>query len=68
MRLLNPRRVIGGGEQAFVAEGREFVASVGNRDYVLVLGTVIVYAGFIIVCNLLADIAQAWMNPKLTLE
>jgi oligopeptide transport system permease protein len=48
--------------------GREFVASVGNRDYVLVLGTVIVYAGFIIVCNLLADIAQAWMNPKLTLE
>ncbi len=48
--------------------GREFVTSVGNRDYTLVLGTVVVYAAFIIVCNLLADIAQAWMNPKLTLE
>jgi oligopeptide transport system permease protein len=48
--------------------GREFVVSVGSRDYTLVLGTVVVYAAFIIVCNLLADIAQAWMNPKLTLE
>jgi oligopeptide transport system permease protein len=48
--------------------GREFVTSVTNRDYTLVLGTVVVYGVFIVVCNLLADIAQAWMNPKLTLE
>jgi ABC-type dipeptide/oligopeptide/nickel transport system permease component len=33
-----------------------------------VLGTVIIYAAFIIAFNFLADVAQAWMNPKLTLE
>ena len=48
--------------------GREFVTSVSNRDYTLVLGTVIIYAAFIIAFNFLADVAQAWMNPKLTLE
>ena len=48
--------------------GREFVTSVANRDYTLVLGTVIIYAAFIIAFNFLADVAQAWMNPKLTLE
>jgi oligopeptide transport system permease protein len=48
--------------------GREFVTSAGNRDYTLVLGTVILYAALLIVLNLLADIAQAWMNPKVRLE
>ena len=48
--------------------GREFVASIGNRDYMLVLGTVIIYAGFIMALNLAADVIQAWMNPKIRLE
>ena len=48
--------------------GREFVNSATNRDYTLVLGTVITYAGFIIVMNLLVDIAQVWLNPKLKFE
>ncbi len=48
--------------------GREFVNSAFNRDYTLVMGTVILYAVIIIVLNLLVDIAQAWMNPKLKLE
>jgi oligopeptide transport system permease protein len=48
--------------------GREFVTSIGNRDYMLVIGTVIVYAGFIMALNLLADVLQAWMNPKIRLE
>ncbi len=48
--------------------GRDFVISVTNRDYTLVLGTVVVYGTFIVVCNFLADVLQAWMNPKLTLE
>jgi ABC-type dipeptide/oligopeptide/nickel transport system permease component len=29
---------------------------------------VVLYATFIIGFNLLSDIVQAWMNPKLTLE
>jgi oligopeptide transport system permease protein len=48
--------------------GREFVTSAFNRDYTLVLGTVILYAALLIALNLLADIAQAWMDPKVRLE
>ena len=48
--------------------GREFVNSATNRDYTLVLGTVITNACFIIGMNLLLDIAQVWLNPKLKFE
>ena len=48
--------------------GREFVNSAFNRDYTLVLGTVILYAVLLMALNFLADIAQAWMNPKVRLE
>jgi len=48
--------------------GREFVNSAFNRDYTLVLGTVILYAVLIMGLNLLVDIVQAWMNPKVRLE
>lgn len=48
--------------------GREFVNSAFNRDYTLVLGTVILYAGLIISLNLAADIVQVWLNPKLKFE
>jgi oligopeptide transport system permease protein len=48
--------------------GREFVTSAFNRDYTLVLGTVILYAALIMALNLLADVVQAWMNPTIRLE
>lgn len=48
--------------------GREFVNSAFNRDYTLVLGTVILYAVLIMGLNLLVDVVQAWMNPKVRLE
>jgi oligopeptide transport system permease protein len=48
--------------------GREFINSAFNRDYTLVLGTVILYAVLIMALNLLVDIVQAWMNPKVRLE
>jgi oligopeptide transport system permease protein len=48
--------------------GREFVNSAFNRDYTLVLGTVILYAVLIMALNLLADVVQAWMNPRVRLE
>jgi oligopeptide transport system permease protein len=47
--------------------GREFVNSAFNRDYTLLLGTVILYAGLIMGLNLAADVAQAWMNPRVRL-
>jgi len=48
--------------------GREFVNSASNRDYFMILGTVILYAMLIMTLNLLVDVAQAWMNPKVRLE
>jgi oligopeptide transport system permease protein len=48
--------------------GREFVNSAFNRDYTLVLGTVILYATLVIALNLVVDIAQVLLNPKLKFE
>ncbi|MDD2765472.1 MAG: ABC transporter permease subunit [Opitutaceae bacterium] len=48
--------------------GREFVTSAFNRDYTLVLGTVILYAALIMALNFLVDVVQAWMNPRVRLE
>ena len=48
--------------------GREFVNSAFNRDYTLVLGTVILYASLIVLCNLVVDVVQVWLNPRLKFE
>lgn len=48
--------------------GREFVNSAFSRDYTLLLGTVILYAALIMGLNLVVDVVQAWMNPKVRLE
>jgi len=48
--------------------GRQFVQSAFNRDYALVMGTVIVYACLIIIANLLVDVVQVIINPRLRFE
>lgn len=48
--------------------GRYFVMAGFNRDYTMVMGTVLFYAVLIIVMNLLVDIVQVWLNPKLRFE
>jgi oligopeptide transport system permease protein len=45
--------------------GRQFVTSAFNRDYALVMGTVLLFATFIILLNMIVDILQVWLNPKL---
>jgi oligopeptide transport system permease protein len=44
--------------------GRFLVQGALNRDYTLVLGTVIVYALLMIVLNLLVDLAYLWLDPR----
>jgi oligopeptide transport system permease protein len=44
--------------------GKFFVTAAFNRDYTMVLGTVLFYATLIIFLNLLVDLVQAWMDPK----
>jgi oligopeptide transport system permease protein len=48
--------------------GRQFVQSAFNRDYTLVLGTVILFAVLITLANLLVDIVQVIINPRLRFE
>jgi oligopeptide transport system permease protein len=48
--------------------GRFFVNAALNRDYGMVLGTVIFYMALIVLLNLLVDIAYAWLDPKVRLR
>ena len=48
--------------------GRFFVQSAFNRDYTLVLGTVLFYSFLIIILNLVVDILLVLLNPKLKFE
>ena len=45
--------------------GRFYVTSAFNRDYTMILGMTIFFAGLIIVFNLLSDLVALWLNPKL---
>lgn len=45
--------------------GRFYLQGAFNRDYTMILGMTILFAFFIIVCNLLADVLLIWLNPKL---
>ena len=48
--------------------GRYFVNAAFNRDYTMVLGAVLFYGAFIVVFNLIVDVALVWMNPRLKFE
>ena len=48
--------------------GRFFVTAAFNRDYTMVLGTVLFYAVLIILLNLVVDVVQVWLNPRLRFE
>jgi len=45
--------------------GREFVEAAFNRDYTMILGTVLVYAVLVMMLNLVADVVHAWLDPRL---
>lgn len=48
--------------------GRDFVNSIINRDYPLIMGTTIVLATMIVVMNLISDILYKVVDPRITLE
>lgn len=45
--------------------GHEFVQAAFNRDYTMILGTVLLFATLILVLNLLVDVVLAWLDPRL---
>jgi oligopeptide transport system permease protein len=44
--------------------GREFIESALNRDYTLVMGTVVVYGTLIVLCNLFTDALYGILDPR----
>ena len=45
--------------------GTEFIASAFDRDYNLVLGTVLVYGVMLIIANVLVDLAYGVIDPRI---
>ena len=48
--------------------GRSFITSALNRDHAMIMGTVIFFAVLIIVFNLLVDVLQVFLNPRLRFD
>jgi oligopeptide transport system permease protein len=48
--------------------GQSFVNAAFNRDYTLVMGIVLFYAGLLVVFNLLVDVAYGVLDPRVELE
>ncbi len=48
--------------------GREFVEATFNRDYTMIIGIVFVYALFILIFNLIVDIIQGYLDPRISYE
>jgi ABC-type dipeptide/oligopeptide/nickel transport system permease component len=45
--------------------GRYFVTSITNRDYPVIMGTVLLYALFLVAANLLVDLVYAYLDPRI---
>lgn len=45
--------------------GRYFVTSISNRDYPVIMGTILLYASFLVVSNLVVDILYAYLDPRI---
>lgn len=48
--------------------GKFFVTSVTNRDYTLIMGTILIYAGALVAFNLVVDIAYAFLDPRIRFD
>jgi oligopeptide transport system permease protein len=45
--------------------GRYFIDSITNRDYPVIMGTVLLYAALLVVSNVIVDLTYAWLDPRI---
>lgn len=45
--------------------GRYFVTSITNRDHPMVMGTILLFAVFLVIANLVVDILYAYLDPRI---
>jgi len=57
-------------EQIFAIPGmgKYFVTSVTNRDYPVIMGTILLYAVFLVLANLAVDITYAFLDPRIRFD
>ena len=48
--------------------GKFFISSALDNDYTMIMGCVMLYASFILIFNILSDLAMAVVNPKIARE
>ena len=48
--------------------GRYFVQSISERDYTMIMGIVIFFGVFVVICNLISDILLAVVDPRVKLN
>jgi oligopeptide transport system permease protein len=48
--------------------GQHLVRGAFNRDYTLVMGVVLFYAAFLMLLNLIVDLAYTWLDPRVELQ
>lgn len=48
--------------------GRVFVQAAFNRDYTMIVGTVVFYSLIIVILNIIVDILQIWLDPRRSFE
>ena len=48
--------------------GREFVISIGNRDYSTIMGVTVFFGFILILCNFIVDILYAVVDPRIKLD
>jgi ABC-type dipeptide/oligopeptide/nickel transport system permease component len=48
--------------------GKYFVTSISGRDYPVIMGTVLLYAMFLVTSNLLVDITYAFLDPRIRFD
>ena len=47
--------------------GAEFVTSITNRDYTMIMALTVLYGSFIIIANIITDIVNAMIDPRIKL-
>jgi oligopeptide transport system permease protein len=45
--------------------GREFISSIGRRDYGVIMGTTLFYCVIVALANLIVDVAYAFVDPRI---
>lgn len=48
--------------------GRYFVTSINNRDYPVIMGTLLLYALILVICNLIVDLIYAYLDPRISYD